>query len=92
MEEKKIDLNEIIEIAKRVSELNEAGILDFDTFDTRVQMSGKAFNETFKDREDVITDRKTRATEYPYHYSVREQDVEFFCISREPLELDKVYG
>ena len=53
MEEKKIDLNEIIEIAKRVSELNEAGILDFDTFDTRVQMSGKAFNETFKDREDV---------------------------------------
>ena len=91
MEEKRIDLNEVIELAKKVSGLSKAGILDINTFDAIVQMNEEAFIEAFKDREDVITHERLRSAEFPYKYSVREQDVEFICISSEPLELNKVY-
>lgn len=92
MEEKRIDLNEIIEIAKRVSGLNKVGIYDIDTSDGKVLMAPEIFDAAFSDREDVRIHERVCGAEYPYRYSVREQDVMFTCINEEPLELDKVYG
>lgn len=89
MEEKKIELNEIIEIAKKVSELSEAGILNIDTYSAKVQMSDEAFREVFQGRSDIKTE--PFSWEIPYEYSVKEQGVKFMCLSRRPLELDKMY-
>lgn len=82
MEEKKIDLNEVIEVTKKIKEMIDVGIISINSYE--VHMDEKVFSEVFKGREDVTRRIKPDGV-FPYRYSVKEQGITFFCMSKVPL-------
>ena len=86
MEDKKLDLNEVIETVKKVNELWECGIIGISSFSPRIQMDDEMFFSIFGRRED-IEETVYQDKEYPYKYKLIEQNVEIICLTDSRVDL-----
>ena len=86
MEDKKLDLNEVIETVKKVNELWECGIIGISSFSPRIQMDDETFFGIFGRRED-IEETVYQDKEYPYKYKLIEQNVEIICLTDSRVDL-----
>ena len=87
MEDKKLDLNEVIETVKKVNELWECGIIGISSFSPRIQMDDEMFFGIFGRRED-IEETVYQDKEYPYKYKLIEQNVEIICLTDSLVDLN----
>lgn len=86
MEDKKLDLNEVIETVKKVNELKKCGIIEISSFSPRIQMDDEMFFEIFGRRED-IEETVYQDMKYPYEYKFIEQNVEIICLTDSRVDL-----
>lgn len=84
--EKKLNLNEVAELAKKATELWKRGVLHFEMYAPCVQMDKRAFFKLFDRREDIQM-RIIADAAYQYIYSITEQGAEFKCATAEPVDL-----
>ena len=89
MEEKKLDLNEVIETVKKVNELRECGIIEISSFSPRIQMDDETFFRIFGRRED-IKETIYKDAKYPYEYKFIEQNVEIICLADSRVDLKQL--
>lgn len=89
MEDKKLDLNEVIETVKKVNELWECGIIGISSFSPRIQMDDEMFFGIFGRRED-IEETVYQDKKYPYKYKLIEQNVEIICLTDSRVDLKEL--
>lgn len=90
MEEKKLDLNEVIETVKKVNEFSNAGVLSICPSEPIVSMYSETFFKVFGKREDIEERYEQDADLCPYLYSFTEQGVKFMCRSNKPVDLKEL--